>query len=78
MKNLGYYNGRYALLENMTVPMTDRSLAFGDALYDSIYSKNYIPYCLDEHIERFFNSAALIDINLPFTRNKLKEIILFE
>lgn len=75
MKNLGYYNGRYALLENMSIPILDRSIVFGDAIYDSLYTRNYIPYCLDEHINRFFESIKVLDIRLPFTKNRLKDII---
>jgi D-alanine transaminase len=76
MKNLGYYNGRYGLLEYMSIPMLDRSIAFGDAIYESVYTRNYIPYCLDEHIDRFFASAKFFNMNLSFTKNKLKDIIL--
>jgi D-alanine transaminase len=75
MKNLGYYNGRYGLLEYMSIPMLDRSIAFGDAIYESVYTRNYIPYCIDEHIDRFFKSAEFFRINLSFTKNKLKDII---
>ena len=37
MKNLGYYNGKYDLIENMTVPMNDRACYFGDGVYDATY-----------------------------------------
>ena len=37
MKNLGYYNGRYDLLENMQIPMNDRGYYFGDGVYDASY-----------------------------------------
>lgn len=76
MKNLGYYNGRYGLLEYMSIPMLDRSIVFGDAIYESVYTRNYIPYCLDEHIDRFYVSAKTLNINLPFTKNKLKDTVL--
>ena len=35
MENLGYYNGKFDLIENMTVPMNDRACYFGDGLYES-------------------------------------------
>lgn len=75
MKNLGYYNGRYGLLEYMSVPMLDRSITFGDAVYESVYARNYILYRIDEHIDRFFDSCGKMDIRLSFTKNKLKDII---
>ena len=48
MKNLGYYNGRYDLIENMTVPMNDRACYFGDGIYEAAYTRNYIVYALDD------------------------------
>ena len=41
MENLGYYNGKYDLLENMTVPMNDRACYFGDGVFEVAYCRNY-------------------------------------
>ena len=35
MKRLGYYNGKYGPLEEMTIPMNDRVCWFGDGVYDA-------------------------------------------
>lgn len=75
MKTLGYYNGKYGLLEEMQVPMTDRATFFGDGVYDATYSRNHIIYNLDEHIDRFYNSARLVEIDLPHTKEELKAIL---
>lgn len=75
MKNLGYYNGKYDLIEKMTIPMNDRVCYFGDGVYDATYSRNHIIFALDEHIDRFFNSAGLLKIKVPYTKNELKEIL---
>ncbi|MBE6596549.1 MAG: D-amino acid aminotransferase [Ruminococcaceae bacterium] len=76
MKNLGYYNGRYDLIENMTVPMNDRACFFGDGLYEAAYARNYKVYALDEHIDRLFDSAEILGIVVPHTKEELKGIIL--
>lgn len=75
MKNLGYYNGRYDLIENMTVPMNDRACYFGDGIYEAAYTRNYIVYALDEHLDRFYDSAKILGINIPHTKEELKRII---
>jgi len=75
MKNLGYYNGKFGLLEEMTVPMNDRVCYFGDGVYDATYSRNHVVFALDEHIDRFFNSAGLLKIKIPYTKEELKEIL---
>ena len=75
MKNLGYYNGKIGELESMTIPMNDRVHWFGDGVYDAGPSRNYNIFALDEHVDRFFNSAALMDIVMPVTKDELKELL---
>ncbi|ENZ33616.1 D-amino-acid transaminase [Clostridium butyricum 60E.3] len=75
MKNLGYYNGEYDLIENMKVPMNDRVCYFGDGVYDATYSRNHKIFALDEHIDRFFNSAGLLQMKIPYTKGELKELL---
>ena len=75
MKNLGYYNGRYDLIENMTVPMNDRACFFGDGIYEAVYTRNYKIYALDEHLDRFYDSADALDIVIPHTKKELTDII---
>lgn len=75
MKNLGYYNGVWDEIEKMSVPMSDRVCFFGDGVYDATYSRNYKIFSLDEHIDRFYNSAKFLEIELPHTKNELKEIL---
>ena len=74
MKTLGYYNGKYGELEEMSIPMNDRVCWFGDGVYDAGPSRKYKIFALDEHIERFFNSAGLLDIELPVTKEERKEL----
>ena len=75
MKTLGYYNGRYGELEEMNIPMNDRVCWFGDGVYDAGPSRNYKIFAIDEHIDRFFNSAGLLDIEMPVTKEELKELL---
>ena len=75
MKNLGYYNGRYDLMENMQIPMNDRGYYFGDGVYDASYMENNRIFDLDSHIRRFFNSAKLIGIQMDFSQQRLRELL---
>jgi len=75
MENLGYYNGKFGLLEEMTVPMLDRVCYFGDGVYDATYSRNHNIFALDEHVERFYNSAGLLGIKIPYSKEQIKEIL---
>ena len=59
----------------MSIPMNDRVCWFGDGVYDAGPSRNYKIFAIDEHIDRFFNSAGLLDIEMPVTKEELKELL---
>ncbi|MBQ8029431.1 MAG: aminotransferase class IV [Clostridia bacterium] len=75
MKTLGYYNGAFDEIEKMSIPMTDRVCFFGDGIYDATYSRNYKIFALDEHIDRFYNSASLVEIDIGISKEELKKLL---
>ena len=75
MKDLGYYNGKYDLIENMSIPMNDRVCYFGDGVYEATYSRNHEIYVLDAHIDRFYRSAEKLKMVIPHTKEELKAIL---
>lgn len=75
MKTLGYYNGTVDELDRITVPMLDRACYFGDGVYDVTYSRNYRIYALEEHVSRFFQSAAMLGIRLQHTEEELCQLL---
>ena len=75
MKTLGYYNGRIDELDRISVPMLDRACYFGDGVYDVTFSRNYNIYMLQEHVERIFQSAALLKIFPGISPHELCELL---
>lgn len=75
MENLAYYNGRIAPIEEMMVPMNDRVCYFGDGVYEATMVNNHKIFALEEHIDRFFSSAGLVRIQIPYTKEELKDIL---
>lgn len=75
MKTLGYYNGKYGELDEMTIPMNDRVCWFGDGVYDAGPCRNYKIFAIDEHIDRFYRNAGLLDMKIPVTKQELKELL---
>ena len=75
MKTLGYYNGRFGEIEEMSVPMTDRACWFGDGVYDAGLSRDYHMVFLDEHIDRFYRSASLLEIRMPVGKEELHTLL---
>ena len=75
MENLGYYNGKYDIIENMTVPMNDRACYFGDGIFEVTYTRNHIPYSLDEHMDRMYASADELGIKIALTKSEFSDLI---
>ena len=75
MKNIAYYNGKTAPIEEMMVPMNDRACYFGDGVYDATSVVNHVPMHFDDHIDRIYNSAKLIDIDIPMEKSEMKAIL---
>ncbi len=75
MKTLGYYNGEIGELDSMRVPMLDRACYFGDGVYDVTYSRNFRIYALEEHVDRFFNSALHLKIKPNISKEAFTELL---
>ncbi len=75
MKNLAYYNGKIAPIDEMMIPMNDRVCYFGDGVYEATMVNNRKIFALQEHIDRFFSSAEQVRIKLPYTKQELAEIL---
>lgn len=75
MERIAYYNGKIGTPEDMMVPMNDRVCYFGDGVYDATAAANGQIFLLDEHVDRLYNSAGLIGIQIPYTKPELKEIL---
>jgi D-alanine transaminase len=72
MKEIGYYNGVIGPLAEMTVPMYDRSIYFGDGIYEATAVANGIPFGLDDHLDRMYNSLRLLEIPFKMDRDTVK------
>ena len=75
MKNLGYYNGKTGLINELSVPLTDRAFYFGDGVYDAVMCRNNIPYLLWEHIDRLYKNCRILKIVPPVCKKQLFDTI---
>lgn len=75
MKDIAYYNGKISAIDEMMIPMNDRSSFLGDGIYDATGVMNHVPLALDDHIDRFYNSASKVRIEIPMTKEELKALL---
>ena len=76
MVSYSYYNGKFAPTEEISVPLGDRALYFGDGIYDAAIGRNGKIFLLDEHLDRLLGNAPKLSIPVSFSRAELADILL--
>jgi len=76
MHDIGYYNGVFAPLHELTVPANDRALYFGDGVYDAIWVRNGKPFTLKDHMDRLFYSCKRLEIAPPLTEEEFTSVFM--
>lgn len=76
MGNIAYYNGTFGQAEELSIPFLDRAIFFGDGCYDAAFIVNGKPLDFDWHVDRFFNSCRLMQIDFPLRRAELEKTLL--
>ncbi|MEQ2526918.1 branched-chain-amino-acid transaminase [Robertmurraya yapensis] len=70
-----FLNDQYVTKENAKVSVYDHGFLYGDGVFEGIrvYSGNI--FRMKEHMERLYNSAKSILLNIPYTEEELTKII---
>ena len=71
MATKAYFNGQIGKWDEMMIPLSDRSVFFGDAVYDAVLVLDGKPFAMDLHLDRLYNSCALTDIVFSMPREQL-------
>lgn len=75
IEKLGYFNGEWGPLEEMEVPFLDRSSFYGDGVYDATMTQDGVILYEQEHIDRFYRSADLMQITIEQSKEELAQIL---
>lgn len=76
MREIAWYNGVLSTIEDARIPANDRAFYFGDGIYDVATVRKKVCFALEDHLDRFFNNARLLRLNLKQTREEVREICL--
>ena len=74
MKSYAYYNGTYGRRDEIRIPLSDRSIFFGDGIYDAAIGNGGRIFAEDEHICRFLDNAEKLNIKHSYSHELLSEI----
>src|SRR3989338_4932794 len=71
-----YLNGQLVDKEKAVVSVFDHGLLYGDGVFEGIRAYHGRVFKLREHIDRLFNSARAIMLQIPITKKALEEAVL--
>ncbi len=68
-------NKKIIKAQDAKISIFDRGFLFGDSIYEVSYAFEGKVLFLDDHLQRLYNSATLLKINIDFTIDEIKEEI---
>ncbi len=73
--SIGWYKNQWLDIDNIFISANDRSLKFGDGIFETILIKHNQPVLLNDHIKRLEKSSKILNINLKLNKLTLKRLI---
>lgn len=70
-----YVNGQYVRKEEASISIYDHGFLYGDGVYEAIRSYDCVVFMLREHLDRLYESAQSIKLNIPFEKDELSKVI---
>lgn len=72
---LVYLNGKFVPKEEAKISVFDHGLLYGDGVFEGIRAYNGKIFKLDEHIDRLYDSAKIIMLDIPMTKEEMKKAV---
>ena len=73
---LVYINGEFVPASQAKISVFDHGFLYGDGVFEGIRAYNGRVFKLKEHIDRLYDSAKAIDLEIPISKDEFMEIIL--
>jgi len=70
-----YVKGRYLPQDEASVSVYDHGFLYGDGVYEAIRAYDGIVFKLQEHLDRLYESAKSVKIDLPMGKEELGKIV---
>lgn len=75
MEPIVYLNGEFVSLSKARVSILDRGFCYGDALFETMRVYSGKIFQLDRHLDRLEHGAKSIFLNLPESRDRIRDIL---
>ena len=71
-----YVNGQYFSKEEAKISVFDHGFLYGDGIFEGIRAYGGKVFRLKEHIDRLYNGARAIMLDIPLTKEEMMEVVL--
>ncbi len=71
-----YLDGKYVPEEEAVVSVFDHGLLYGDGVFEGIRAYNNRVFKLSEHLERLYESARTLILEIPISIEEMQEVVL--
>ncbi|ACX72464.1 branched-chain amino acid aminotransferase [Methanocaldococcus vulcanius M7] len=71
-----YLNGKFVEEEDAKISVFDHGLLYGDGIFEGIRSYDGVVFMLKEHIDRLYDSAKSLCIDIPLTKEEMIDVVL--
>ncbi|MFH1790527.1 MAG: branched-chain-amino-acid transaminase [Candidatus Omnitrophota bacterium] len=75
MGNKVYLNGKFVDKKDAKISVFDHGLLYGDGVFEGIRSYSGLVFKLKEHIDRLYESASLIRLNIGLTKKRMTDLV---
>ncbi len=76
MERLIYLDGSYVLKSEAKVSVFDHGFLYGDGVFEGIRAYNSRVFHLTEHLDRLYESAKAIMLDIPLSWNEMEQAVL--
>jgi branched-chain amino acid aminotransferase len=70
-----YLNNRLIPEKQAKISVFDRGFLYGDGIYETLRVYKGVVFKIDEHIERLFRSASMIDLKISKTHSAIRQAV---
>ena len=74
--SIAWIDGQWGTAASLKLPLDDRALLLADGLFETVLVRNGQPQLLQEHLQRWSDSAALLGMDAPPQGPTLRPLIL--
>ena len=70
-----FLNSKFLEESKASISINDHGFLYGDGIYETMRTYNGKVWLFNEHLDRLFNSAKILNLKIPWTRKQIEEWI---